>query len=198
MTQPIWKPIEIADDLVGQVHELLLAGAPDHALVEALERDGVRLPTATRVVQEVRATTGQPPQPQTDATTVYGIEVTMARRWLRTLQRQAAPTLLQDALMQHGLSPATARDLADELLDDCRRQDDRQGARLRRLGVQGMVAGALFTLFFAGVALNGFFGPGVQSMAQSEARWNAITAAMTLALTTYSALLWHRHRDARP
>ncbi len=197
MPQPIWKPVEIANDLVGQVRELLLAGAPDLALVEALERDGVRLATATRVVQEVRATTGEARKTSTDAGTVYGIEVTMTRRWLRTLDSKAVPTALQDALAQHGLTPTTARDLADDLLEDCRLQDGRQGVRMRRLALQGMVAGGLFTVFFAGVSLNGFLGPGAASMARSEARWNAITALMTLALTAYSALLWRRHRNAR-
>ena len=133
MPQPIWKPVEIANDLVGQVRELLLAGAPDLALVEALERDGVRLATATRVVQEVRATTGEARKTSTDAGTVYGIEVTMTRRWLRTLDSKAVPTALQDALAQHGLTPTTARDLADDLLEDCRLQDGRQGVRMRRL-----------------------------------------------------------------
>ncbi len=196
MPQPIWKPVEIAEDLVGQVRELLLAGAPETALAEALERDGVQPETATRVVQEVRAALEQTPEAAATAA-LYGIEVTMARRWLRTLAHDAVPTLLQDALVQHGLSRATARDLAAELLEDCRRQDGRQGVRLRRLGLQGIVAGGLFTLFFAAVAANGFLGPGAASMARSEARWNAITALMTLALTTYSALLWHRHRHAR-
>ena len=104
---------------------------------------------------------------------------------------------MQDGLAQHGLTRATADDLANELLDDCRRQDARQSLRLSRLGLQGMVAGGLFTLFFASVAVNGFWGPGVKSMAASEARWNAITAVITLALTAYSALLWHRHRAAQ-
>lgn len=198
MTQPIWKPVEIAEDLLGQVRELLHGGAPDLALVEALERDGVQLATASRVVTEIREAAGLPSQKSSDAGVLYGIEVTMAKRWLRTLERRALPTALQDGLRQHGLSPATAADLAADLLEDCRRQDDRQGLRMRRLGLQGMVAGGLFTLFFAIVALNGFFGPGGASMARSEARWNAITALMTLALTIYSALLWRRHRDARP
>lgn len=198
MTQHNWKPVEIADDLIAQVRELLTSGAPDLALVEALERDGVRLATATRFVQEIREMTGQSYQTSADAAAIYGIELTTARRWLRTLDRQAVPVHLQDGLVQHGITPATSRDLANDLLEDCRQQDARQGVRLRRLGLQGMVAGGLFTAFFSFVALNGFYGPGVQSMAQSEARWNAITALLTLALTTYSALLWRRHRDARP
>ncbi len=197
MPQPIWKPVEIAEDLVGQVHELLMSGAPDEALVAALERDGIAQATARRVVTEVRETTGQPPLVAANHDAVYGVEVTMARRWLRTLGPKDEPTAFHNALIQHGLTPSTAHDFAAELLEDCRRQDGRQGVRLRRLAVQGMIGGGLFTLFFASVALNGFLGPGEQSMARSEARWNAITALMTLALTAYSALLWHRHRHAR-
>ena len=197
MSQPIWKPVEIADDFVAQVRELLLAGAPDLALVEALERDGVTLTTARRVVQEIRVMTGQDPRSTMDTAVIYGIEVTMARRWLRTLDHRDKPTALEDGLRQHGLSAASARGLAADLLEDCRQQDARQHLRLRRLGLQGMVAGGLFTVFFASVACNGFLGPGAQSMARSEARWNAITALMTLALSAYSALLWRRHRDLR-
>ena len=197
MHQPIWKPVEIAEDLLGQLRELLLAGAPDIALVEALERDGVQLATATRVVQEVREAAEQVHTPPTMTSAVYGVEVTMARRWLRTLDHRDKPTALEDGLRQHGLSAASARGLAADLLEDCRQQDARQHLRLRRLGLQGMVAGGLFTVFFASVACNGFLGPGAQSMARSEARWNAITALMTLALSAYSALLWRRHRDLR-
>jgi hypothetical protein len=197
MSQPIWKPVEIADDLLGQLRELLTSGAPDLALVQALERDGVRVSTADQVVREMRAVTGGDRQVSSDASVVYGVEVTMARRWLRTLDAKAQPTELVDALRQHGLSFDCARDFADDLLDDCRQQDARQGQRLRRLGLQGMVAGGLFTLFFGSVAWNGMLGPGATTMPPSEARWNAITAAMTLALTAYSALLWRRHRDQR-
>ncbi len=170
--------------------------APATHAVCGSEFSRVQPETATRVVQEVRAALEQTPEAAATAA-LYGIEVTMARRWLRTLDRHAAPTLLQDGLAQHGLTRATADDLANELLDDCRRQDARQSLRLSRLGLQGMVAGGLFTLFFASVAVNGFWGPGVKSMAASEARWNAITAVITLALTAYSALLWHRHRAAQ-
>lgn len=194
MHQPIWKPVEIAEDLLGQLRELLLAGAPDTALVEALERDGVRLATANRVVREVRAATGHDREPAGDAAAVYGVELTMTRRWLRTLDRRAEPTALVDGLRQHGLSAAAASDFAHELLEDCREQEARQSQRLRRLGLQGMVAGALFTLFFAAVAWNGFFGPGARTIPPSQARWNAITALITLVLTGYSALLWRRHR----
>ena len=194
MSQPIWKPVEIAEDLLGQLRELLAAGAPDLALVEALEHNGVRLATANQVVAEMRAVTGGDRRASTDASVVYGVEVTMARRWLRTLDANAEPTALIDALQQHGLHRDCARDLAQDLLDDCRQQYARQGQRLRRLGLQGMVAGGLFTLFFAAVAWNGLLGPGAKTVPVSEARWNAITAGMTLAMTLYSALLWRRHR----
>ena len=208
MKQPLWTPSAIAEDLVAQVGELLTAGASPAALVAALVREGIEARTAWAMVRELAARherTRHEPDVLPDADgqspgageAVYGVDTTLARQWLRRLGPCEPPAALAAALQASGLSAATASALATEWQNDCARLDLRQELRLRRLGVQGMAAGGLFTLYFAGVALNGFVGPGRGEFAGDEAPWNALTASFTAAMTLYSAALWWRHRHAR-
>lgn len=207
MTQALemtWKPDEIAEDLTAQLRELLAAGAPLEGLAHALEREGVTERAARMAVREMlaRENLQLSVENREDASTVYGVDLAMARKWLRREPAKTQQHALQEALERHGLSPEIAHELTQDLLVDCQRTMAREHQRMQRLGLQGMWAGALFTLYFTAVALRGLLDDRLHTgralMTESEIHWNFFTAAMTLGLTGYSALLWHRHRRQNP
>ena len=199
MQPTLWKTGEIAHDLQAQLAELREAGASDEALRLALEREGVLETTAVAMLRDWAAV-GHAHEPQADA--VYGVDLSHLRRWIRALPLDAATRTLhllelQTALSREGLATDTARALVTDVADDCAAMDARQRARLRRLGLQGIVASGLFAGYFVSVTVASL-GTSDLAHAGSHTTWNAFTALLSIALAVYSALLWHRHRPLPP
>lgn len=181
-----WTAAEAAEDLVAQMEELLGDGIVPTALASALEVEGLERQTAQAVVFDVA---GRSATAALDAAaTTCGIDLVHLRRFLRKPGIRleiddAAVAKMHAALVKQGLRPATAAAAVAELASGERRFAEVHLRRMRRLGVQGMLAGGAFTAFFAWSAL---VGPG--------GAWNLLTAGMTLAMAAYSGVLYARNR----
>jgi hypothetical protein len=176
---------QAAEDLLGQVRDLLADGAPPLAVGRALEVEGYEVLTARGVLRDLAI--------ETDAVDESDLVCGIDTAPLRAFLRQPGARLLVDdsraaeliaALSRHGLSPSTAAALVAETASHLRRSADVHVRRLRKVAVQGMAAGGVFTLFFASSALRPNY----------DGRVDAVTAAMTLLLTGYSWLLYRRNR----
>lgn len=177
---------QAAEDLLGQVRDLRQEGAPARAVLRALEAEGFEPHTAQAVLHELPG-----PVQAEERDVVCGLDVSPMRAFLRGRAPdaqgvdEARATDLVTALTRHGLSAATASGLVAETVSQLRRSADVHSRRLRKVAVQGMAAGGVFTLFFAWSALR----------ANYDGRVDAVTAGMTLLLTGYSWLLYRRHRS---
>lgn len=179
-----WTAVQVAEDLLAQVDELLGEALPGPAIVRALEAEGMTVETAEAVVAEVRGERAQVPD---DAAVVCGVETTELRRFVRMPGQSLQPdaermTALRLALVAQGLGAATAAALVSEVAGGQSRLGDVFARRLRRVALQGMIAGTIFTLFFSWITLAGW----------PSSRWHLVTVAGTAALTIYSALLYRR------
>lgn len=186
-----WTPTHCAEDLLGQVGELLAEGWSAVAVTESLECEGFSSETAQTLVREVAQLRGLNKVSAVAEEGTCGIDLVELRRALRQPGRQllvdpGRVVELEIALKEGGVTAATAADLVAEVASSHRRLAAVHERRLRRLGLQGMIAGSLFTAFFTWVAL----------LSGGQGLWHLATAAMTLTLTAYSAALFLRHRPA--
>ncbi len=180
-----------ADDLLGQLRELFADGAPQAAVLRALETEGFEAHTAQAILQDLQLPRPIPglAQAEGEDQIACGLDTAPMRRFLRApgarlLVDDARSAQLVEALTRQGLRAATAAAVVAETTSSQRRFADVHVRRMRRLGLQGMVAGAVFTVFFLISAIRPNY----------DGRMDTITAAMTAMLTAYSALLYRRHR----
>lgn len=186
---PQWTPATAAEDLVAQIEELRQEGAPSGDIAAALEREGLSPDLADDLVEQV---TGLRPtaRPDVTAQVQWGIDVLPIRRVLRESPGavQVAPARvaeLAQALVDHGVQPATAEAVAEGLASTDRSLHASQRKRLRSLGIQAMVAGAVFGAFFATAA-----------MTARPGAWVALaTAAGAGAMGGYGWVLYRNNRD---
>ena len=179
-----WTAAQIAEDLLAQVDELLGEQLPGPAIARALEAEGMTQETAEAVVAEVR---GARAEVADDAQIVCGVETAQLRRFVRLPGSSLQPDAdrmaeLRIALTARGLGAATAAALVSEVAAGQSRLGDVFSRRLRRVAMQGMIAGAVFTLFFAWTTLASW----------PASRWHLLTVAATAGMTVYSALLYRR------
>lgn len=179
-----WSAAQIAEDLLAQVDELLAEPLPGAAIARALEAEGLTPETAQAVVAEVLKERTDLPD---DAGVVCGIETGQMRRFVRVQGQSLRPdadrmTELRMALTGQGLGAATAAALVAEIAAGQSRLGDVFARRLRRVALQGMMAGTVFTLFFAWTTLASW----------PASRWHLLTVTATAGLTVYSALLYRR------
>ena len=135
-----WTADSAAEDLLGQVRELIAEGAPASAVVRALENEGLELVTAEAVVTELAPDAHLAPSELACGVDAEGLR---ARLELDTAE------VISHALVRHGLQTATAAALVAELCASERRLTEQRRGRLRRLGLHGMVVGSVFTALFA-------------------------------------------------
>lgn len=177
-----WTIEQAAEDLLAQIEELAGEGANSQDLVLALEREGLEAATARELVHAVLGRDA-PGQPKEEG--AFGIEISQLRQLLRQSPRgadgvaQEMPAGLTAALIRRDVPQATAERVVQQLADTDRALTGGQQLRLRRLGLQGMIAASLFGAFFA-----------FASVAGSPA--HLITVAICAALGVYSYLLWRR------
>jgi hypothetical protein len=174
-----WTVSEAAADLVAQIAELTEAGARRPGLLAALQREGVTTATAEQLLDSLGVAAAQ--QAAADR---WGIDLAPLHRALRRdADPQHAVAALAQALQAHGVATQTSRALGVELLEDERAVGSMARRRRRRLGLQAVVAGALFTSYFGWLTLQS----GVP-----HAAWTALASA---GLAAYGALMWWRYRD---
>lgn len=180
MTAQIWTVDQAAEDVLAQLEELAAEGATAHDLTAALEREGLEEATARRFVAAVLQH-DQPAKAGEEAS--FGIELSEFRQLLR---KGTAHTRLElaAALTQRGVPADTAEAMVRQVADADGAVASSQNNRLRRLGIQGMVAGGLFATFFSLAASTG----------QQGAQFHWLTVAICLGLGGYSYVLWRRHR----
>lgn len=179
-----WTADATAEDLVAQVRELLAEGATVPSVLHALQVEGLEPLTAEAFLRDLD---GALPIAGAADAPLCAIEIRPVRAFLSQPVAQHLPQRsreLADALARHGLQPATAATVAAELASNLRRFAEVHSHRMRRLARQGMIAGLLFTSFFGWSALR----PG------HDGRVDGVTAAMTVLLAVYSAVLYRRHR----
>lgn len=181
-----WNAAQIAQDLIAQVEELLDESLPAAAVMRALETEGLSSDTAQALVLQAK---GRSDGPKDDDTIVCGIEISQMRRFLRRPGPSLMPdgeamTELREAFVQQGIPAALAASIVAEIAAGQGRLGDVFARRLRLVALQGMIAGAIFTLFFAWTTLATW----------PSGRWHLITLAATSGLTIYSALLYRSRR----
>lgn len=172
-SQP-WTAEQAAEDLLAQIEELAAEGATSQDLVSALEREGLEAATARELVH---ATLRRDVAGQAKEDAAFGIEISQLRLLLRQQPTEAAA--LTAALVRREVPPATAERAVRQVAEADRAVSSNQRLRLRRLGLQGMVASLLFGGFFAFASVAG-------SLA------HAITVVLCALLGGYSYLLWRR------
>jgi hypothetical protein len=174
-----WTADSAAEDLVGQVRELIAESAPASAVVRALENEGLELDTARAVVTELA------PDARLEASDLAcGVDA----QGLRARLELDTAEVLAHALAQHGLQTATAATLVAELRASERRLNEQRRARLRRLGLHGMVVGSVFTALFVWTATRG----------DHDGRVDIVTAGLTALLALYSLALYRKHGPDHP
>lgn len=180
MTAQIWTVDQAAEDVLAQLEELAAEGATSHDLTVALEREGLEEGTARRLVAAVLQQ-DHPGKAGEDA--AFGIELSEFRQLLR---KGTAETRLElvAALTHRGVPGETAEAMVRQVADADGAVASSQNNRLRRLGIQGMVAGGMFATFFSLAASTG----------QEGAQVHWLTVAICLGLGGYSYVLWRRHR----
>jgi hypothetical protein len=159
------------------------------AVARALEAEGVQRATAEAVVRAV----GGPLlvwRDDPDHEVACGIDLAPLRRSMAVTRLHPGGAgdrlrALADALAAQGLPPAVAHDVAAELGHSWRRLHGIRRDRLRRLGLQGLIAGLLFASYFAWTA----------TLGGRAAPWNLVTAGVSFALAVYGGLLWLRNRE---
>lgn len=173
-----WTIDLAAEDLLAQIEELAGDGANSQDLGLALEREGLEAATARELIHAVlgRDVPGQPKEEG-----AFGIEISQLRQLLRQSPQgpNGVSAGLTAALIKRDVPQATAERAARQLVDADQALTSGQQLRLRRLGLQGMIAAGLFGAFFA-----------FASVAGSPA--HLITVAICAALGGYSYLLWRR------
>ncbi len=179
---------QVAEDFLGQIHELLREGAPFVAVVRALEAEGLQADTAGALLHDISGLQVPDSESVPASDLVCGIDVDPVRRLLRQVVKtpgQLPPaTQLRDALRRQGLQDSTADKIVGEIVYLLKRLDDIRSSRLRRTGAQGMVAGSLFAAYFLWAATR----PG------HDGRGDAVTTALCLGLAVYSTILFLRHK----
>jgi hypothetical protein len=182
MPEQPWTIDQAAEDLLAQIEELAGDGANSQDLVLALEREGLESATARELVHAVLGRDVPGPPKEEGA---FGIEISQLRQLLRRNspgadgQTQEVPAGLAAALIKRDVPHATAERAVQQLVATDRALTSGQQLRLRRLGLQGMIAAGLFGAFFAFASVAG-------SMV------HLITVAICAALGGYSYLLWRR------
>ena len=180
-----WSADDAAEELVGQVRELLDEGLPAGAVARALEIEGVAEHTAaafTRAVGGSRLVWRE----GAEADIACALDVAALRRWLSGHGEPGRDrvALLGAALAERGIPAPTASSTATDLRVHWAGVVDRERARLQRLGLHGVLGGAVFSAYFGWTVWAG--GPG--------ARWNLISVAFAGAIGLYGAVLWARNR----
>jgi hypothetical protein len=148
-------------------------------VARALEQEGLGPTTAQAVLADL-----QPEGRDEPSDLVYGVDL----QGLRERLPQDNDTVLAKALERHGLQSATAAAVVRELRESERLGHGERRARLRRLGVQGMVVGSVFTGLFIWTATRG----------DHDGRVDIVTAGVTTLLALYSFALFHRNRPPSP
>ncbi len=180
MTAQIWTVDQAAEDVLAQLEELAAEGATSQDLTVALEREGLEEATAKQLVLAVLQR-DQPGKAGEEA--AFGIELSQFRQMLRDGTAQTRLDLAA-ALVHRGVPAATAESMVRQVAEADGAVASSQNNRLRRLGIQGMVAGGLFATFFSLAASTGHEGAAIH--------W--VTVAVCLSLGGYSYMLWRRHR----
>jgi len=191
---PLWTAAQTAEDLLSLVEDAIVAGWSIDEIVDTLTIQGLDQATSTALLDETRDAAqaagrlDNPPDESASAQTF--IDLTPSVRWIRapgdplTIDDDRVE-MLAKALAKAGLSASTANAIASEIAAHERLLLDVYRTRMRRLAVQGMVAGGLFTSFFVWAAVVG----------GGTAYWHLLTASLTSLLTIYSIVLY---RNGRP
>lgn len=175
-----WTVDQAAEDVLAQLEELAAEGATTHDLTLALEREGLDEATAKSLV--LAAVRHDAPG-KAGEEAAFGIDLSEFRQLLRKGTPQTRLDLTA-ALLQRGVPAETAQAVVHQVADADGAVATSQNNRLRRLGIQGMVAGSLFATFFSLAASTG----------QEGAKIHWVTVAVCLGLSGYSYILWRRHR----
>ncbi len=188
MAETNWTPGSAAEDLVAQIEDLAAEGAHHADIAAALEREGLGPKLADDVLEQV---TGLRPatRPDAGAPAAVGIDAVPLRRALRINPEAAdvdaaSVAALVEGLVAHGLQRETARDVAEALASTDRAITHQRQNRLRRLGLQAMLAGVIFGGYFLASALS----------PRSGSMLTLITASGCAALAGYGFVLWRNHR----
>lgn len=181
-----WSAAQCAEDLLAQLEELLDVGASPQQLQEALEREGLQADTASSLVAHLRNPQRErlvaASETQLDPNAPCGLDTVAFRLWFR---RNGPLTPLMEALAQQGCPDTLAMTVVTELAHAEAAFAAHQRARLRKLGMQAIVAGTGFTVALLALAS----GPG------PRAWWNALPALGTAGLVAYGAVLRKRHQE---
>ncbi|MEY3014285.1 MAG: hypothetical protein RIT45_3020 [Pseudomonadota bacterium] len=194
-TRP-WTPVETTEDLLAQIDDALAAGIDRAEVIAALVREGLEAETAGWAVDDVVAAQGTdagtgadvaPPTSVDDAGGPLALSLWRVRIALRSESdpMQLPPEradALRRAFVRGGLRESAASALVDEALRLERALRTAFRARLRRLGMQGMVVSGLGTALFV---LGGFAGGAM--------RWHWFSAVFTGAFFLYALALWRRN-----
>ncbi len=187
----VWPASRAVDDWMAQLTELRLAGASDAALHDAMTREGL----SSEVARAVLVAAQLPPLDEAaPVQTPFGVELSELRRPLRValVSRPASAVIggaqelaLADALRERGVAVAQANLAARELTEQVSAERAVKLAKLRRLGVQAAVAGAVFAAFFLVAGAQPY--PG--------ARWHWATAGFSLAMAGWGVAVYRRARN---
>ncbi|MBI5610583.1 MAG: hypothetical protein HY902_17035 [Deltaproteobacteria bacterium] len=188
MANTDWTPASAAEDLVAQIEDLAAEGAHHADIAAALEREGLAPRVADDVMEQV---TGLRPatRPDANAPAAVGIDAVPLRRAIR-VDPEAADVdpgrvaALAQGLVAHGLKAETAQQVADALAATDRAITGQRSDRLRRLGLQAMLAGVVFGGYFLASAL----------VPRQGNLLTLVTAAGCAAMAGYGYVLWRNHR----
>lgn len=205
-----WLADEVTEDFIAQIEELLAEEVSRDALAKALEVEGLSRETVEALLRDVTGLGHIYDENHAKYEGIAGIDARHIRLLLRSdadpqvLDTQAA-SRFAESLQQHGVRQSTAAAIVADFSNRHKEMTDGHQRRLRRLGLQGMVAGTIFTLFFGLIALSA--APAANAPATNlvvqigrpaapllDARWHWLTVVLTAGLTGYSALLFSRNR----
>lgn len=206
-----WRADEVTEDFVAQIEELLAQELSRDAVARALEVEGLARETVEALLRDVTGLGHIYDENHEKYEGVAGVDA----RHVRLLLRSTADPLVLDvqasglfaqSLEQHGLRQSTAAAVVADFSNRHKEMTDGHQRRLRRLGVQGMVAGTIFTLFFGLIALSASpradqpIADALPHIGRAAAplldgRWHWLTVVFTAGLTGYSALLFARNRS---
>ena len=191
-----WTVVEVAEDLLAQLEDAQAAGWARDEAVQTLQVQGIEDKTGGDLWDEVQAAAAKAGRADDTLTEAQlqqvMIDVTPCARWIRTPGDPLTVDgerveQLGAALHKAGILSATARSFVSELAAHERLLLEVYQQRMRRLGLQGMVGGGLFTAFFVWSAL----------AVGGTAYWHLTTATATALLTAYSVLLYRNGRKPR-
>lgn len=178
---------DLARDLMVQLADARADGWTDDDIAGALATIGVERPTANALLRNVRTLSAAPEHAEvTLHLSAFSAVVRDPRDSLRVPNERVVK--LAGALARAGVAETVSRVIAAEVAQQERGAAGVQLQRLRRVGMQGLIGGSGFGLFFGLSAV----------LQRGTAWWHLFPAAFAAAIAAYSMWLLRRGNPPSP